>query len=115
MSRRSPHDSYRAWGAYRQERELIKDFKNEVAEAANVSNVFIIINEWTDITDNSGSEVVGGVYFESENDAWEALLVIAQSHDTTLFVDETSFSLEDHVSNLQFEEYYIQELSKNGN
>lgn len=80
-----------------------------------MSNVFIIINEWTDISDNSASEVVGGVYFESENDAWEALLVIAQSHDTTLFADETSISFEDHKPHLQYEEYYIQELSKNGN
>lgn len=77
-----------------------------------MSNVFVIINEWTDIAGATSSEVTGGEYFESENDAWEALLSIAQAHDTTLFADETSLQLEDHKPHLQYEEYYIQELTK---
>lgn len=77
-----------------------------------MSNVFIIVNEWTDIAGATSSQVVDSNYFESENDAWEALLLIAQSYDTTLFADETSLQLEDHTPNLQYEEYYIQELTK---
>lgn len=74
--------------------------------------MFIIMNEWTAIDGSTGAEVVGSNYFESENEAWDSLLVIAQAHDTTLYADETSLSLEDHVPNLQYEEYYIQELTK---
>lgn len=77
-----------------------------------MSNVFVIINEWTSIDNSTGAEVVGSNFFESENDAWESLLTIAQAHDTTLFADETSLQLEDHLPHLQYEEYYIQELTK---
>ena len=77
-----------------------------------MSNVFVIINEWTDIAGSTGAEVVGGNYFDSEGEAWESLLIIAQAHDTTLYADETSVSFEDHLPNLQYEEYYIQELTK---
>lgn len=31
--RRGPHDSYAAWGAYRIEREMVKDFKDWQIEA----------------------------------------------------------------------------------
>lgn len=77
-----------------------------------MSNVFIIINEWTSIDNSTGVEVVGANFFESENDAWESLLTIAQSHGTTLFADETSLQFEDHLPHLQYEEYYIQELTR---
>lgn len=77
-----------------------------------MSNVFIIIDEWTDIAGVTSSQVVDSKYFESENEAWEALLIIAQSFDTTIYADETSLQLEDHSPGLQYEEYYIQELTK---
>ena len=77
-----------------------------------MSSVFVIINEWTDIASNTGAEVVGSNFFTTEQKAWDSLLIIAQAYDTELRPDETSISLEDHVSNLQFEEYYIQELTQ---
>lgn len=77
-----------------------------------MSGVFIIIDEWTGIDNSSGAEIVDSKYFESEDEAWDALLLIAQAHDTTLFADETSISFEDHKPYLQYEEYYIQELTK---
>lgn len=74
-------------------------------------NVFIIINEWTDIDNNTSSQVVDSQYFTSENSAHEALALIAEAYEVHLGVDETSIQLEDHVPNLQYEEYYIQELT----
>jgi hypothetical protein len=75
-------------------------------------SVFVIINEWTTVDNSTGSELTGSKYFESEDDAWEALLLIAQAQATTLYADETSLVLEDHDAHLQYEEYYIQELTK---
>lgn len=80
-----------------------------------MTSVFIILNEWTSIDNSTGVEIVDSKYFESEDEAWEALLLIAQAHNTTLFADETSISFEDHKPYLQYEEYYIQELTKGTN
>ncbi len=77
-----------------------------------MSNVFVIINEWTDIAGATSSEVTGSEYFESEDEAWGALILVAQAHDTMLYADETSLQFEDHKPHLQYEEYYIQELTK---
>lgn len=74
-------------------------------------NVFIIINEWTDIANNTSSQVVDSQYFTSEDAAHDALKLIAEAYEVHLGVDETSIQLEDHVPNLQYEEYYIQELT----
>lgn len=76
------------------------------------NSVFVIINEWTAIDNSSGAEIVDSKYFESEDEAWDALLLIAQAHETTLFADETSLSFENPTANLEFEEYYIQEVTK---
>jgi hypothetical protein len=75
-----------------------------------VSIVFVIINEWTDALGNTSSEVTGGEYYTTENDAWSALDIIAKEYDTILDIDETSLVFEDHAPHLQSEEYYIQEL-----
>lgn len=77
-----------------------------------MSNVFVIINEWTSIDNSTGAEVVGANFFESEGDAWVALNAIAEAHDTRLYLDETSLQFEDHQPHLQHEEYYIQELTR---
>jgi hypothetical protein len=79
-----------------------------------VNTVYVIINEWTDIANNTSSEVVGGSFFETEEEAWEALAIIAQSFDDVLLPGETALTYEDHVHNLQSEEYYIQELTNRG-
>jgi hypothetical protein len=77
-----------------------------------VSSVFVIVNEWTDITGNSGAEVVGSNFFRTEQEAWDSLLIIAQTFEAELLPADTSIQLEDHTPNLQFEEYYIQELTE---
>jgi len=77
-----------------------------------VSSVYVIINEWADLSNNSGIEVVGSNFFQTEQEAWDSLLIIAQAYDTELLPFETSVSLEGHTPNLQFEEYYIQELTQ---
>lgn len=75
-------------------------------------SMFVIINEWTDVANNTSSEVVDAKYFESEDDAWEALRLVAVAHDVNLDHDDTSLILGDSRSGIQFEEYYIQELTK---
>jgi hypothetical protein len=77
-----------------------------------VSSVFVIINEWIGITGGTGAEVVGSNFFRTEQDAWDSLLIIAQAFEAELLPADTSIQLEDHVPNLRFEEYYIQELTE---
>lgn len=84
----------------------------EEEEVSEVKNVYVIINEWTDIANNTSSEVVGAKWFAIEDDAWVALNIIAESYGTDLDDDETSLEFEDHKPGLQSEEYYIQELTK---
>lgn len=77
-----------------------------------MSNAFIIINEWVDAVGAEGSEVVGGVFFDSQEEAWLALKEIALEHNADLPPGDTNFTLEDHKAHVQWEEYYIQELIK---
>lgn len=74
-------------------------------------NVFIIINEWTDVANNTSSQVVDSQYFTSEDAAHDALKLIAEAYEVHLGVDETSIQFGGHAPNLQYEEYYIQELT----
>lgn len=106
--------SWSQWGRERGERSLLKSHDKEIQEALEDQevSVFIIVNEWTDIANTTSSEVVGGNYFTSEDGAWEALRDIAAAYDTELDRDETSLQFEDHKPHLQFEEYYIQELTR---
>ena len=93
---------------------IVDDFKEE--EAVSISDpyvkVFVIINEWTDIANYTSSEVTGGKWFPSEDEAWDALDLIAEAHSVELGQDETSFVLEDHKAGLQTEEYRIEELTR---
>lgn len=75
-------------------------------------SVFIIMNEWTAIDGSTGAEVVGANYFEIEQDAWDSLRDIATALDVELLPGDSNLSLEDHVPSLQFEEYYIEELTR---
>lgn len=77
-----------------------------------MSNVYVIFNEWTDIANNTSSQLVDSAYFETEEDAWGALRDIAFAYLVDLDPGETSVQLEDHTPSLQYEEYYIQELNK---
>lgn len=77
-----------------------------------MSNVFIIINEWTDVANNTSSQVVDSKYFESEDAAWEALRVIGEAYNHELGRDETSIQFDEPLINIQYEEYYIEELTR---
>lgn len=77
-----------------------------------MSNVFVIINEWTTIDNDTGSEIVDSKFFESEQKAWEALRDIAHSFEDDLDYDATSLTFEKPDQHLDYEEYYIQELTK---
>lgn len=79
-----------------------------------MSSVFVIVNEWTTIDNSTGSEVVGSNYFPTEQDAWDHLAIIAEAHEVALGRTETSLQFEDHDPHLQYEEYYIQELTRVG-
>lgn len=74
--------------------------------------VFVIVNEWTDIANNASSEITGGKWFPSEDAAWDALDLIAEAHGVELDQDETSIQFEDHKAGLQSEEYRIEELTR---
>jgi hypothetical protein len=112
------HESYRAWGDYRKQRELAKDFINWKNEAQGeledmiAQSVYIILNEWlVDGNDAEYQEIVGAKFYDSEDDAWEDLAVIAESYDATLEGDETSFELP-RSHNIEHQTFYIQELTK---
>lgn len=77
-----------------------------------MSNVFVIINEWTAIDNSSHSDIVDSKYFDSEESAWRALREIAHSYDDDLDYDATSISYENSTVAVQYEEYYIQELTQ---
>jgi len=74
--------------------------------------VFIIVNEWTDIAGTTSSDVEGSEYYTTEQAAREALTLLAVDYGATMEPNETSFQLEDHTPNLQYEEYYIIELTR---
>jgi len=74
-----------------------------------VSDVFIIINEWTDIAGATSSEVVAATYFTSESEAHDALALIAEALDEEIGPEDNSF-VSENDPHLQFQEYYIQEL-----
>ncbi len=75
-------------------------------------NVYIIVNEWTDIAGNTSSEVVDAEFYLSQGDAERDLKVLAEQYGRTLEEGATSLTLEDHDHTLQSEEYYIQELNR---
>lgn len=80
-----------------------------------MSNVFIIMNEWTDTDGGAHSELTGGKYFTSQDSAHEALSLIAESFGETIAADDLSFTMENSDAHTEFEEYYIQELSRGDN
>lgn len=111
--------SWREWGAERKLRSITKEHENwkrealeelGMAEKNEPKSVYVIINEWTDISNDTSSEIVGGKWFSTEDDAWDALNLVAEALSVELPEDETSIQLEDHTPGLQSEEYRIEEL-----
>lgn len=107
-----------SWGPELKTRDSRVEYKHDwkryitqEEEVAGEVKVFVIVNEWTDIANNTSSEIVGGRWFDSEDSAWVALDLIAKSYDTNLYADETTLTLEDHKTGLQSEEYRIEELT----
>jgi len=111
--KRSDGMSYREWGRVRKDRVLVEDWKNQLQEEQEVNKVFVIFNEWNYTLGGSGTELIGGEFFLTEGEAWDALSLIADSHQVELARDETSFNLNaDHPKGIESEEYYIQELNR---
>lgn len=109
----------RSWGITRAEswdrlkadpykRTKFKYTQEEETVHSDDIKVFVIINEWTDEDDDGSSELVGGKWFASEDDAWEALDLIAKAHDVELDPDDTSIQFKDVLD----EEYRIEELTR---
>lgn len=73
--------------------------------------VFVVINEWTAEDNSTGAAIVDGVYYETMDGAHDALAEIAELFEVHLEAGETSVQLED-VGRLQYDEYYIQELTR---
>lgn len=102
------------WGLGREFRRPHKrksnlEWKKEAEiEMAN-SGVFVIINEWVDLSGTMGMEIVDGGYFKSEEDALKRLGQLADDFDVDIRGDDTGFTINSR-STLEYEEYYIQEL-----
>lgn len=75
-------------------------------------SVFIIIDAWVSTDGTEGQEVVAARYFQSEDEAHEHLFIIADSFGIFLDADDTNFTMENHTATVEWEEYYIQELTR---
>lgn len=75
-------------------------------------SVFIIIDAWVSKDGTEGQEVVAARYFQSEDEAHDHLVDIAESFGETLAPDDTNFTMENHTATVEWEEYYIQELTR---
>lgn len=74
-------------------------------------SVFIIIDAWVSKDGTEGQEVVAARYFQSEDEAHDHLVDIAESFGESLTLDATNFTMENHTATVEWEEYYIQELT----
>ena len=74
-------------------------------------SIFVIINEWETDRETTGSEPVDWIYWATEEKAWEYLRDIAAIHEYELDRDDHSFSPPTPSPGIQYEEYYIQELT----
>jgi hypothetical protein len=88
-------------------------WKNEATEDFEMDNdtVYVIINEWSANDESDSLEIVGGLYFSTEQKAWDGLDQIAETYDVELLSEDTSF---DVPSDGTYETYYIMELRKHG-
>ena len=72
--------------------------------------VFVIINSWEpEGGDYLTSEIVSMSYFETLDEAWCALLEIADAHGYPLAEDEVGFQAAP-TQGITYQEYYIEEL-----
>jgi hypothetical protein len=82
-------------------------------EEQEVDTVYIIANEWREHEGEvEGYELVGAKFFLTEDEAWDALSLIAESCESTLHKDDTSFEPVDSGPNIEWEEYRIEELAR---
>lgn len=69
-------------------REELEDMSDET------SSIFVIVNEWIpEDSFNSSSEIVGNRFFDTEENAWRHLSMIAESYDVDLHHSHNSFAL----------------------
>lgn len=81
-------------------------------EKAMSDSVFIVVNEWTDISGNTGMEILNGHYHKTLESAREVIQEEANAAGVDIPEDETGFTVEGSGS-LEYEEFYIQELEAN--
>lgn len=76
-------------------------------------NVFVIINEWEseDYGFATFQEIVGGRWFDCEDEAWSHLSDIADEYGMELPSEATGFDIPDQYA-IRNQSYYIQELTK---
>lgn len=91
-----------------------KELHEEVEAMLKPESVFVIINEWTPLDSGEEiSEITAGVFYLTENEAWEVLKELAEQAGITLDADDTSFEWPvRRIDNLSRDTYYIQELSR---
>lgn len=78
-----------------------------------MSDVYIIMNEWTDVVGDEGAEVVAATYYTEEWRAIDALHILAaEKYGVILEPEDNNFRLEDHSPHIQNEEYYVTALSE---
>lgn len=120
MSKSESRNGYGAWGNYRKQRELTKDFTNwkhealEELKVSEIDSVYIIINEWSpDDSQEDLSEVVGGKFFTTEDEAWDDLSAIAEAFGSDIDPQDMSFDVPStKLVGLSHDTYYIQELNR---
>lgn len=75
-------------------------------------SVFVIINEWQTDQGATSSEPVDWIYWQTDDGAWKYLRDIAARWEIELDTDTYSFSPPTMPYGIQYEEYYVQELTK---
>ncbi len=106
---RADDNGYHEWGRVRKARVLREDWMQQVRE--EMSGVFVIVNEWEDSHGNVGSSIVDGRWYDSEDAALKELRSTAAALDAEVPDDEYGFTIENQ-GNLNYDEYYIQELTR---
>jgi hypothetical protein len=94
------------------EQEWKRQAGEEIEEMATGESVFIITNEWTpEGSEYDLREIVDNQYFDSEDLAWEALNIIAETLGVELDFSEVSVDVPSPASGISDESYYIEELN----
>lgn len=91
-----------------------KEYEKELEEVDDVTEVYVIVDEWlAEDSEDPSSEIYGGKFFLTDSQAWSKLESIAEKYGVELSEDQTSFSVdENRLYGLEYDTYYIQRLTK---